>query len=350
MRSYCIHEFGEPLVGDESPVPEVSGTEVLIRVRAAGVCHSDLHLWDGGYDLGLGRKLSLKDRGVALPLTMGHETAGELVAVGPEADGVEVGASYLVYPWIGCRECQSCRDGYENYCAKATYIGVHLHGGYADYVKVPHPRYLLPIGDLDPAQMAPLACSGVTTYSALKKFGDRIADHPVVVLGGGGLGQMCLQILRALGGKGAVVVDLDPAKREAALAAGALAAIDGGAPDAVALVTEAAGGPAHCVLDLVGSPQSAQLGFDALAKGGTLVMVGLFGGTAPWSLPLVPIKAARILGSLVGNLEEMRELVALARGGRIQPIPVTRMPLDRANDALLALRNGLVVGRAVLCP
>lgn len=355
MRSYCIHAFGEPLVGDDRPIPEVSGTEVLIKVQAAGVCHSDLHLWDGGYDLGLGRKLSLKDRGVALPLTMGHETAGELVAVGPDVAaaapaGVDIGAAYLVYPWIGCGECQSCRDGYENYCAKATYIGVHLHGGYAEYVRVPHPRYLLPIGDLDPAQVAPLACSGVTTYSALKKFGDRIADHPVVVIGGGGLGQMSLQILRALGGKGAVVVDLDPAKREAALAAGALAAIDGGVPDAAALVMDAAGGPAHCVLDLVGSPQSAALGFDALAKGGTLVMVGLFGGTAPWSLPLIPIKAARILGSLVGNLEETRELVELARAGRIQPIPVTRMPLDRANDALVALRNGLVVGRAVLCP
>lgn len=350
MKYVYIQEFGEPLLGGEKPEPALSGTEVLIRVKAAGVCHSDLHLWEGGYDLGQGRKLSLKDRGVTPPITMGHETAGELLAVGPDAEGVAIGENYLVYPWIGCGDCPTCRNGFENYCGNATYIGVHRDGGYAECLRVPHPRYLLPIGDLDPADVAPLACSGVTTYSAVKKFGAQIKDQPVVVIGGGGLGQMCIQVLRALDGAGAVVVDLDPAKREAAVAAGALAAVDGGAPDAAARIAAAVGGPAVSVLDLVGSPQSAALAFECLAKGGTLVMVGLFGGTAPWSLPLIPIKAARILGSLVGNLGELRELLDLARAGHIKPIPVTRLPLDRANDALVGLRRGEFVGRAILCP
>jgi propanol-preferring alcohol dehydrogenase len=350
MRFFCIEEFGQPLVGADKPVPVPAGTEVVLKVKAAGVCHSDIHLWEGGYDLGLGRKLSLRDRGVALPITMGHETVGEVVALGPDATGVAIGERHLAYPWIGCRECQTCRDGFENYCAKAGYLGVHRDGGYAEYLRVPDARYLLPIGDLDPAEIAPLACSGVTTYSALKKLGDQIKRQPVVIIGAGGLGLMALQVLRALGGIGAVMVDLDPAKRQTALDAGALAAIDGAAPDALAAIAAAVGGPAQSVLDLVGNDKSTALGFDALAKGGTLVIVGLFGGVAPWSLALIPMKAARIQGSLVGNLQELRELVDLARAGKIAPIPVTRLPLASANDALIGLREGRFVGRAVLCP
>jgi propanol-preferring alcohol dehydrogenase len=350
MRFFCIEEFGAPLAAGEKPQPVPVGREVVIRVKAAGVCHSDIHLWEGGYDLGAGRKLSLKDRGVALPITMGHETVGEVVALGPEAEGVCVGERCLAYPWIGCGQCQTCRDGFENYCAKAGYLGVHRDGGYAEYLRVPDARYLLPIGDLDPAQVAPLACSGVTTYSAVRKLGDQIKHQPVLVIGAGGLGLMCIQILHALGGVGAVLVDLDPAKRRSALEAGAIAAIDGAAPDALAQIAEAVGGAAQSVIDLVGNEKSTALGFDALAKGGTLVIVGLFGGTAPWSLPLIPMKAARIQGSLVGNLAELRELVALARAGKIAPIPVTRLPLEKANEALVGLREGRFVGRAVLCP
>lgn len=350
MRFFCIEEFGAPLAAAEKPQPVPAGREVVLRVKAAGVCHSDLHLWEGGYDLGAGRKLSLKDRGVALPITMGHETVGEVVALGPEAEGVALGERCLAYPWIGCGQCQTCNDGFENYCAKAGYLGVHRDGGYAEYLRVPDARYLLPIGDLDPAQVAPLACSGVTTYSAVRKLGDQIKHQPVLVIGAGGLGLMCIQILSALGGVGAVLVDLDSAKRQSALEAGAIAAIDGAAPDALAQIAEAVGGPARSVIDLVGNEQSTALGFDALAKGGTLVIVGLFGGKAPWSLPLIPMKAARIQGSLVGNLAELRELVALARAGKIAPIPVTRLPLDKANEALVGLREGRFVGRAVLCP
>ena len=350
MRFFCIEEFGQPLVGADKPVPVPVGTEVVLKVKAAGVCHSDIHLWDGGYDLGRGRKLSLKDRGVALPITMGHETVGEIVSLGPDATGVEIGERHLAYPWIGCGECQTCRDGFENYCAKAAYLGVHRDGGYAEYLRVPHPRYLLPIGDLDPAEAAPLACSGVTTYSALKKLGDQIERQSILIIGAGGLGLMALQVLRALGGVGGVVVDLDAAKRKTALDAGALAAIDGAAPDALAQITAALGGPAQSVVDLVGSETTGALGFDALAKGGTMVIVGLYGGLAPWSLALIPMKAARIQGSLVGNLRELRELVDLVRQGKIAPIPVTRLPLDQANDALTGLREGRFVGRAVLCP
>ena len=350
MKSYSLTAFGKPLEPLEQPVPQPEGAEVVIRVKAAGVCHSDIHIWDGGYDLGHGRRLSLADRGMKLPLTLGHETAGEAVARGPEAREVEIGRNYLVYPWIGCGECELCRSGSENYCLNARNLGVNRDGGFAEYVLVPHARYLVPIGDLDPAELAPYACSGVTVYSALKKFGDTIKRHPLVVIGAGGLGHMALGILKALGGGGAVVVDVDPVKREAALAAGALAAIDGNAQDAVAQIQKGAGGPCHAALDLVASPRTAELGFDCLTRGGTLVLVGLFGGAAPWPLPLIATKAVTIRGSLVGNLQETRELIELVRAGKLAKIPLTRLPLEQANDALVGLREGRFVGRAVLCP
>ena len=196
-------------------------------MKAAGVCHSDLHIWEGSYDLGGGRRLMLKDRGIPLPLTMGHETAGEIISVGPNVTDRKVGEMVLVYPWIGCGVCRVCRDGYENLCMKPRCLGVHCDGGYADQIVVPNSKYLLPLDGLDPVSVAPYACSGVTTYSALKKLGSVIKEEPVLVIGAGGLGLMCVTILKAMGGKGAIVVDIDAKRRAAALEAGALAAVDG---------------------------------------------------------------------------------------------------------------------------
>ena len=233
MKCYCVVDFRAPLQEMDQPTPVPQGAQVLLKVRAAGVCHSDIHLWEGGYDLGQGRTLSLKERGVTLPLTMGHETVGAVVSAGPDATGLRPGGNYLVYPWIGCGNCPSCQAGQENHCMAPACLGVHRAGGYADHVLVPHSRYLIDIGDLDPAQIAPYACSGLTTYAALKKIGEQTyRQHPVVIFGAGGLGLMCLTLIKALGGAGAIVVDIDPAKRQAALEAGALAAIDGAAPDA----------------------------------------------------------------------------------------------------------------------
>ncbi|RIJ43274.1 alcohol dehydrogenase, partial [Maribellus luteus] len=169
-------------------------------------------------------------------------------------------------------------------------LGVYCDGGYADHMLVPHPRYLLNLRGLDPATTAPYACSGVTTYSALKKV-EKDLGNPIVIFGAGGLGLMALSLLKAMGGKGAIVVDIDANKREAALKAGALAAVDGNAPDALAQLQKAAGQPILSVIDLVGNAQTTQLGFDALSKGGSLIMVGLFGGGATWALPLIAMKA-----------------------------------------------------------
>ncbi|MEA2882689.1 MAG: alcohol dehydrogenase, propanol-preferring [Bradyrhizobium sp.] len=355
MKSFQVADFNAPLKEVDQPTPQPSGTQVLIRVKAAGVCHSDLHIWEGGYDLGHGRKpLSLKDRGVSLPRTMGHETVGEVLAFGPDAGadargGLEAGDVALVYPWLGCGKCDVCLAGEENMCLKPASLGVYCDGGYADHMIVPHPKYLLNLKGLDPVTAAPYACSGVTTYSALKKV-ESAFDSPIVIFGAGGLGLMALSLLKAMGGKGAIVVDIDARKREAAEKAGALATVDGAAPDALAQLAAKAGGPIKAVIDLVGNSATTQLGFDCLTKGGKLVIVGLFGGGAPWALPLIPIKAITIQGSYVGNLRETAELLDLVRARNIAPIPVTPIPLAQANQALVDLQKGRLVGRAVLTP
>ncbi|WP_343212402.1 zinc-binding dehydrogenase [Advenella alkanexedens] len=229
-------------------------------------------------------------------------------------------------------------------------LGVHRAGGYADYIIVPDARYLIDIGDLDPAQIAPYACSGLTTYSALQKIGASVyTKHPILIMGAGGLGLMCIQLLHALGGVGAIVIDLDPTKRQAALNSGALAAIDGAAPDAVQQILAAAGGkPVQAAIDLVGAPSTTSIAFDSLVKGGKLIMIGLFGGSSTWSLAMIPMKAVSIIGSYVGNLQELRELIELVKTGRVEPIPIQRFGLDQADATLAALRNGKVTGRAVL--
>jgi alcohol dehydrogenase, propanol-preferring len=348
MQSHDIVQFGEPLQTRERPTPSPAGTEVLLRVTAAGVCHSDLHILDGYFDLGGGKKLSMAERGMKLPHTLGHETVGEIIAAGPDAADVKAGGSYLVYPWIGCGECGICRAGEEQLCLAPRFLGIQRAGGYADHIIVPHPRYLLDVSDLPAGEAAPYACSGLTTYGALRKVGSALEREAVVIIGAGGLGLMALQIHQAMNGRRAVSIDIDPVKRDAARRAGAFAAIDGAAPDAVAQIKEAAGGQVWAVVDLVGSEATARLALDSLTKGGKLIVVGLFGGAITLSLPLLPQRALTLQGSYVGSLGELQELLALVRRRKIPSIPIHERPLREANIALDALRAGTVVGRTVL--
>ena len=353
MRCYCVLHHGQALELVDKPIPEPQGTEVLLKVRAAGVCHTDLHLWEGHYDLGGGKKLTLAERGIKPPLTLSHEIVGEVVSAGPgaqQAGGVKTGRVALVHPWIGCGECPACKRGEENICIKPQALGVARPGGFAEYVIVPHPRYLVDIEGLDIAEAAPLACAGVTTYSAIRKFGERIGTDPVVIIGAGGLGLMAIEVLKALGGKGAIVVDLDPVKREAALAAGALLAIDARAPDAAQQIQQATGGGARAVLDLVGATPTVSLAMACSARGGHVVICGLMGGDLTLALPVIPMRPLTLQGSYVGTLHELQELVALVKRTGMKSIPVKQRPLSDANEALQDLHHGRVVGRTVLVP
>jgi propanol-preferring alcohol dehydrogenase len=350
MKSYDVCQCGAPLELREQATPEPTGSEVLLHVVAAGVCHSDLHFWEGVYDLGGGKQLKLIDRGMTLPLTMGHETVGDVVALGPDAGRVRIGDRKLVYPWIGCGECKVCQRGEEQLCLAPRFLGVFRPGGYSDHILVPHPRYLLDIGDLPPEQAAPLACSGITAYGALRKVGGVLQAEPIVIIGAGGLGLMCLAILKALGGYGAIVLDIDPAKREAAKAAGALAVIDANAPDVVKQIAEAANGGIWAAVDFVGSGTTVRIGIDALTKGGKLIVVGLFGGEINLPTLYIPAKAMTLQGSYTGSLAELTDLLDLVRHQPLPLIPVRRRPLEEAYAALTDLKDGKVIGRVVLAP
>jgi alcohol dehydrogenase, propanol-preferring len=350
MISFDVCECGAPLRRMERPTPTPTGTEALLKVLAAGVCHSDIHIWDGYYDMGGGRKIQLTDRGIKLPLTMGHENVGEVVALGPEAKGAKLGDRRLVFPWIGCGECKVCKANEEQLCTTPRSLGVYRNGGYADHLLVPHSRYLLDIGAMPPERAAPLACSGVTTYGALKKLGPMLEQEPVVIIGAGGLGLMALALLKAMGGVGAIVVDIDQAKRDAASAAGAIATVDGAAPDAHKEIIKLTNGGAWSVIDLVGASATVKIGTDCLIKGGKLIVVGLFGGNITISTPTIPLKAMTIQGSYVGSLTELKELVALVQRTGLPSVPISKRPLAAAGAALDDLKAGKVVGRLVLMP
>lgn len=353
MRSYRVTKWAEPLELQVDPTPVPTGTEVLVRITAAGVCHSDLHIHDGYYDFGGGKVLRNEDRGVSAPITMGHEIAGVVEAKGPLATGVKIGQGVAVYPWIGCGECDACALGEEQNCPRMRTLGIFNHGGYSTHCLVPDAKYCLDLGSIPPEVASLYACSGITTYHALKKIDPRVlAEEPILIIGAGGLGLMALTVLRGMGGKGAIVSDVSPEKRDAALAQGALATVDPRDPDVLAQIRElsSSGRGLRAAIDLVGNPDTLQLAIDSLVKGGKVIAVGLMGGELAIPTPLFPMKALTIEGSYVGSLQDMKDLMALVQQERIPAPPITRRPLDDAQAVIDELRQGKVTGRAVLVP
>jgi D-arabinose 1-dehydrogenase-like Zn-dependent alcohol dehydrogenase len=351
MLSQAIVEFGSPLQEVETPTPEPSGTEVLLKVHNAGVCHSDVHIHDGYFDLGGGNKLPMSN--IKLPHTMGHEIEGEVIAVGPDVEGVEVGHRYAAFPWIGCGKCAACLRGEENICVGGPrQLGCSngCPGGYATHVMVPHPKYLIDYGSIDPALGAAYMCSGLTAFAALKKVGKLGANDQVLVLGVGGVGMMGVQFAKALFGKGPLAADIDDEKLAAAKKAGASATYNTKDPDAAKKLVSDTGGGAYAVVDFVGSEKTFAFASQAVRRGGKVIIVGLFGGAMQMPLPMFPFRAISIGGSMVGSLDETREMMELVRAGKVDPIPYAKRPLGDANRTLDDLRQGKIVGRVVLTP
>lgn len=350
MRSQAITEFGKPLESIETPTPTPTGTEVLIRVEHCGVCHSDVHIHEGSFDLGGGAKLPLAN--LKLPHTLGHEIAGEVIALGPDATGVSVGDHRAVFPWIGCGDCPACARGEENYCNRPRNLGCSANtpGGYATHVLVPHPRYLLDYGKTPPGLAATYMCSGLTAYAAMKKVPTLGPKDDVLVLGAGGVGMMGVQFAKHLFGKGPLVADIDAGRLQAAMGAGAKATYDTrDAGSAAKLVADTDGG-ALAVVDFVGSESSFAFATQAVRRGGRIIIVGLFGGGMSMPLPMFPMRALTIGGSYVGSLSDTEEMMELVRSGKIDPIPVQERSLSEASDVLHALAEGKIIGRVVLVP
>jgi alcohol dehydrogenase len=339
--------YGQPLCETVVDCPAPRGSEVLVRVERCGVCHSDLHLQDGYFALGGDKRIDItQDR--SLPFTMGHEIAGVVERVGEDTDHAIVGRRVAVYPWIGCGTCAACHAGEENLCSNnPAHLGIRADGGFASHVIVPHSRYLIDYEPLAPEFAGPLMCSGLTAYAALKKLGARAHRGPVLLIGCGGVGMMGLALARAMFPLPPIVADIDPDKRNAAIAAGAAAAYDPSDPQARKAIAASTGGLLG-VCDFVGSDRSLQFATGVLARGGKVVVTGLLGGSFSIAAVMFAIKAITIEGSLTGTLAEAQEVLNLARSGRIAPIPTRDRPLAEAQAALDDLRAGSVVGRTVL--
>ena len=349
MLSYEVVEHGKPLQRAVRETPQPKGKEVLVRITRSGVCHSDLHIWDGYFDLGGGKRFYVKDRGCVPPFTLGHEPYGVVEALGPDAKGVAVGAKRIVYPWIGCGECAVCKAGQDNYCLQQRFIGVFRPGAYSSHIVVPDAKYLVDAAGVDEGFAATLACAGITTYSAIRKLPTLTERDWVVVLGCGGLGMIALSTLRALGIERVIACDVDDGKLAAARAAGARETVNSrDAQAAIAQIQKISAGAVAGALDFVGMPATANLGIAVLAKGGRYVLCGLFGGELTHPLPPIAQRAIGIIGSYVGNLQELREVVALAQSGKLKPTPVETRPIKEVNRTLDELKAGKILGRVVL--
>jgi alcohol dehydrogenase len=348
LRRLSLTTYQAPLCETIVDRPEPHGSDVLVRIERCGVCHSDLHMQDGFFALGGGKTLDVR-AGRTLPFTLGHEIAGVVEQAGPDAD-IKPGARVAVYPWIGCGTCAACRAGEENLCSTNRHLGISADGGFASHVLVPHPRYLIDYAPLSASFAGALMCSGLTAYAALKRLVPHAARGPALLIGLGGVGMMGLAIARALFPQPPIVADIDPAKREAALKAGAAAAYDPADPEARRSLIKSTAGGVFAACDFVGSEKSLAFACGALAKGGKVVVTGLLGGNFPLAATMFVLKAMTVEGTLTGTLAEAREVIALARTGRLTAPPMTERPLAEAQAALDDLRAGRVIGRIVLAP
>lgn len=350
MHVYAAPEPGARLEDTEIETPELKGAEVLVNVTHSGVCHSDVHLREGYFDLGAAGKLPTAASGVEYPAVFGHEIVGTVAAAGPDATVTPGDEKFIVFPWIGCGHCQACREDRENYCPQPRNLSVQLPGGYAEQVWVPDEKYLIPLGDLDPAWGATLACSGVTSYSAVNKVLPRGEDDTVAVIGAGGVGLMTIALLHALGHKKIAAVDVNNDNLTAATELGATTTFNSKVDNPSAGLIEAAGGPVSAAIDFVNNGATASMAMQSLEKGGTLVSVGLFGGENTYPTTVLALNLISILGNFVGSLPELKALVELAKTQDLPHLPITekQMSADAVNEALDALEQGRNTGRTVL--
>ena len=351
MKSARITGPNEPLVVSESDVPKPQGTQVLVKVKSVGVCHSDLHLWEGGYDLGDGQFMKVTDRGVKYPVTPGHEIVGIVEELGDDnTSNISKGDEVLVFPWIGCGECPACKVGNENLCDTPKSMGVFQDGGYSEFALIPNSKYLAKLDGVDPDSATSLACSGLTAYTAIKKSNQNSPEF-IVIVGAGGLGLMGVQIAKAITSAKIICVDLDDKKLETAKEMGAHYILNSKDPETSQKILSICNDKgADSVVDFVNAPPTAKLALSVLRKRGNLVLVGLFGGSIELSLVTIPLKSIVIQGAYTGNYTDMVELLALARKGTINPVISKRYGLDDANAALEDLKARKIVGRAVINP
>lgn len=346
MRAVRLEAAGAGLQVVDLPIPEPSGSQVRIRVAACGVCHTDLHIADGS------------EPRVELPVTLGHEVAGWVDAIGPETPRsrfgkrlrprrrLAVGDPVLVFGGWGCGACRECAAGEEQRCERGRAPGFQEDGGYAEYLLVPDPRHLVQLGALDPVRAAPLADAGVTPYRAVRRAASWLEPGArVLLIGAGGLGQFALQYLRRMPDLTIAVREVRAEKLALADALGADLGILGGDEDLVHL---GLGGPADVVFDFVGTDETLAYAARNVAPGGLVSLVGEAGGHFGFGFDALPVEAS-MTTTAWGSVDDLRAVVKLARTGRVR-WTVEALPLSQAAAAHARLAAGEVEGRLVLVP
>jgi propanol-preferring alcohol dehydrogenase len=336
MKAAVLREYNRPLVLEEVPTPAPGPGEVLIEIAACGVCHSDLHLAEGDWDL-------LKPI-TKLPLILGHEIAGTIAEIGADVQGFTVGERVGV-PWMHwtCGECEYCQIGRETLCLKQQITGCMVDGGFAEYIKAKASHTAKLPSQLTAEEAAPLLCAGLTVYKALKSSGIRAGER-LAVFGVGGLGHLAVQIAKVMGAR-VCAVDIAEEKLQLARACGADWAVN------------AAEGPAHKEIKRLGGAQVAlvasasraayETALRSLKRGGTLAVVGM--APEPISVSTVALVSGetRIIASAVGTRQDLRELLELAADGKIRCKIETR-PLAEVGQVFEEMKQGRVMGRVVL--
>ena len=351
MKAARIVNVNEPLQVQDVQTPKPKDSQILVKVQSVGVCHSDVHVWEGYYEGISGQQLKTTDRGVKYPLTPGHEIAGIVDSLGEQVEGFSKYEKVLVYPWVGEGMCPACKIGQENLCDKPRSLGIYSDGGYAEYVLVPNFKYLVKIGDdMDTDTSAPLACAGLTSYGAIKNANLK-PDENVVIVGTGGLGLMAIQLAKAVTGARIIAMDIDDKKLEVAKKEGADIIVNSKKEDPVKAIMELTGKlGADAVIDFVNATKTVETDIQFLRRRAKLLLVGLFGGELKLSLVTMPTRAYKIIGSYTGSLEDMVELVSLAKRGVIKQVVSKRFKLNQAGEALQMVKDGKIVGRGVINP
>lgn len=342
MKAARLHAYGQPLRIDEIPTPTPGPGQVLVAVQGAGFCHSDIHVIDGGIQI-LPR----------MPLVLGHENAGVVAATGAGVHSVRDGDAVAVFGGWGCGLCGLCLSGHEQLCEAPAWAGLSVHdGGYAEYLLVPHERYLVPLSSLSPAQAAPLTDAALTPYRAIRKALSFLEpDHYALLIGLGGLGQYGLELLQLLSGCPVIVVDVSEQKLELGRQMGASHVFKGTDSDLATRIQDLTKGHGVCAaFDFVGTDTTLDLAIRSTRSQGKVSQIGLAGGTG--RLKALENSRFEVLFevTLWGSIKELREVIALAESGRLTTIPVEVAPLDRINDVYRRLKAGEIAGRAVIAP
>jgi propanol-preferring alcohol dehydrogenase len=337
MKAAVVHAFGKPLSIENVPIPTPGPGEVLVKVVACGVCHTDLHAADGDWPVK-----------PTLPFIPGHEVAGVVAACGPGVTRLKEGDAVGV-AWLhdACLHCEFCETGWETLCESQHNTGYSCNGGFAEYVIADAAFAARLPAKIDFAAIAPILCAGVTTYKGLKETEARPGEW-VAISGVGGLGHVAIQYAKAMG---LHVAALDVASDKLALAkkTGADLAIDARSPSAAADIIKATGGGAHGILVTAVSPPAFAQALQMVRRKGTVALVGLPPGEFPTPIFDVVLKRITVRGSIVGTRRDLDEAIAFAADGKVRA-DITKARLSDINAIFAALKAGKVEGRMVLDP